>query len=233
MSYLASYTAALEASIQSAPVPLALSTLIAVGSASTIAATIDTASVAVSAGDFLVAVFCSRRDTTVRTHDSVVPTTWACTFTKRADVDQTDTGTSHHRTSIWTGVASGSGTGILTGTLSGTTFARALYLLRVPGGVAFEKYATGSNEVGTTVSAPWDATPNAAALGIAVMQSEGNPGSMGITSLSAIADTNLSTGSGLQTALFQKLASLPSPLAGTGKTNNAAGLLAGISITGA
>ena len=215
------------------PAALEVAVLAAVGTANASQSTIATGSVELAVGDRLVACFAHRAGSTERTHDSITSTGWTATWTKRPDIlqtDATDSGTT--RASMWDGVVTSAGTGAATGTLSGNGFQLALIVLRVPGMTAVDQQAQASNEVGTTVSATWAATPDAGALGIAFMVSQGNPATMGVTGLTAIADTNLSIGTALQVRAFQVLEAVPDPLAGTGALNNRAKCLVGLSVAG-
>lgn len=217
-----------------ASAPLETAVLAAVGTANTTAATIDTASATFAVGDRLIACLSHRRNATNRTHDSITSAGWTATWTKRPDQFQDDTvQVTSHRASMWDGVVTAAGTGAATGTLSGDAYSRALIILRVPGMTAVDRQAAASNEVGTTIDAAWSVTPNAAALGIAFMASEGTGATLAVTGLTAIADTALAPASGHQVRCFQKLASLPDPLAGTGATNDTAKILVGLSVVGA
>lgn len=233
MSYLASYMAALEAGTQRTP--LALGTQIGLGSAAATSATIATGSITVSVGDFLVVAFMTRGGSaSPRTHDSLTPTTWACTFTQAADVPQEDTsGGAHLRLSLWSGIVATGGSGILTGTTSGTTFQQALRVIRVPGGVSVQDYAEGSDQSGDTQSAAWNGTPSAAGLTIAVSLNETVANTPALASHDAIADFAGSLGSSPKWAGWQKLLTPASPISVTGMASNRAQLVAAVQIIGA
>lgn len=220
---------------RSSVVPLALGTQIGAGSAAATSATIATGSISVNLGDFLIVAFMTRGSSaSPRTHDSLSPTTWGCTFGKEVTVGQEDTsGSAHLRLSLWSGTVSTAGSGILTGTTSGTTFQQALRVIRIPGGASVQDYASGSDESGTTQDATWNGTPSAAGLTIAVSLNETVANTPALASHSAITDFAGSLGSSPKWAGWQKLLTPASPISVTGMASNRAQLVAAVQVIGA
>ena len=219
--FLASYVPA---------VPLALPSLaVAVASENTNDDSIATGSFTPAIGDYHVIIVVSR-DGSSTAHGTPTPSgfTYEATPNQRATIENASG--NFIRSTIWTARVAASASGTLTHIAAGALFQHVLVILKVPGATAFDTYATGAASSGTTLDAAWNATPNAAALGIAAIGQDSTSGTWTCnTGMDLVTSASGTVGS-LRWEIRAKLMSLPSPIAFGGMASGLNKAAAGIAL---
>lgn len=212
--------------------PLDLPVLaVGVASANAVQASITTGAWTPTIGDFLAAFTLTRHSGTGG-HTSLAPAGFTIAggaMTQRVTIIAE--GASVIRVSAWTGVVASSASGTLTLNTSGNMWQQAIIVMRVPGGSAFHRSASGQNLTGTTVTAAWASAPAAGALSIGCVGQIGTGGTgFALGGHSAVASAAGEVSS-LKWGAFAKLGDAPSPLSFSGLQNNTAHAAVGIAIT--
>jgi hypothetical protein len=213
-------------------VPLALPSLaVAVASENTNDDSITTGSFTPAVGDYHVIIVVSR-DGSSTAHGTPTPSgfTYETTPTQRVTIENTGVG-NLIRTTFWTARVATSASGTLTHTAAGNLFQHTLIVLKVPGASAFDTFASGALLLGTTLDAVWDATPNAAALGIVAVGQDSATGSWTCSTGMDLVPSASGTVGSLRWEVRAKLLSLPSPVAFADMANDFNKAAAGVSIT--
>ena len=217
--------------LASAPqsVPLALPSLaVGVASENTNDNSITSGSFTPAVGDYHVIIVVSR-DGSSTAHGTPTPSGFTYEATPEQQITAEQPSGNHIRVTIWTARVATSAAGTVTATAAGALFQQALIVLVIPGATAFDTYASGIG-AGTTLSATWNATPNAAALGIVAIGQDSATGTWTCsTGVDLVASASGTVGS-LRWEVRAKLLSLPSPVAFAGMANDFNKAAAGVSI---
>ena len=211
-------------------VPLALPSLaVAVASENTDDNSITSGSFTPAVGDYHVIAVISR-DGSSTAHGTPAPAGFTYEETPAQRVTIESAAGDRIRTSFWTARVATSASGALTHTAAGALFQHVLVILKVPGATAFDTYASGLGFAGTTLDATWNATPNAAALGISAIGQDSTTGTWTCSAGMDLVSSASGTVGSLRWEVRAKLLSLPSPIAFGGLANDLNKAAAGISL---